>query len=241
MRELFDHRITKAAGSCALAGGLVLSLYVFTTPGQTVENRVRIVSGHALVVDGDTLAIAGERVRLEGIDAPELAQRCPHRWWGTWAAGRRAKRALQQLVSGHSVQCRQRGRDKYGRVLGVCRAGAVELNAEMVRLGMAWAFVRYSQRYVAAEQVAKLNRVGIWQRTCRPAWAYREAKWSSGASGAPRGCAIKGNITKAGRLYHMPWSPWYHKTKIEPHKGERWFCDERQALDAGWRPAASRS
>ena len=53
---------------------------------------------------------------------------------------------------------------------------------------------------------------------------------------APSGCAIKGNVTKNGRIYHMPWSPWYAQIKIEPDKGKRWFCTEAEALAAGWRP-----
>ena len=56
----------------------------------------------------------------------------------------------------------------------------------------------------------------------------------------PMDAPFKGNITRRGRIYHMPWSPWYGRTRIEPAKGERWFCNERQALDAGWRPALVR-
>jgi hypothetical protein len=49
-------------------------------------------------------------------------------------------------------------------------------------------------------------------------------------------CPIKGNITSSGHIYHMPWSPWYEKVRIDTAKGERWFCSEREALAAGWRP-----
>ena len=55
---------------------------------------------------------------------------------------------------------------------------------------------------------------------------------------APNGCAIKGNVTAHGRIYHMPWSPWYEQVKIEARKGKRWFCSEAEALAAGWRPVA---
>ena len=47
---------------------------------------------------------------------------------------------------------------------------------------------------------------------------------------------IKGNITDNGRIYHMPWSPWYGKVRIDPARGERWFCNENEAMAAGWRP-----
>ncbi len=238
MREFLSWRFAKAAGSCTLAGSLALGLYLTSTPGRTIERNGQSQFGHARVVDGDTLEIAGRRIRLEGIDAPELGQRCPHRWWGTWAAGRKARRVLKRMVGSRIVTCTSRGYDKYGRMLASCRVGSLELNAEMVRRGMAWAFRRYSQSYVAAEEVAKLNRAGVWQSACLPAWAYRSARWQKGALQAPQGCAIKGNISKSGaRLYHMPWSDWYAQTRIEPDKGERWFCDEREAIRAGWRPA----
>ncbi|HUS96924.1 MAG TPA: thermonuclease family protein, partial [Hyphomicrobiaceae bacterium] len=136
--------------------------------------------------------------------------------------------------------CIGHGRDSYGRLLGVCAAGGVELNRAMVRQGLAWAFIKYSSSYVAEERAAKSDRLGVWQSDCKPAWEYREARWSTGASAAPRGCAIKGNITNRGRhVYHMPWSPWYTRTKIELSKGERWFCSEAEAIRAGWEPSRS--
>ncbi len=242
MRVLSSQKFAKAAASCALAGGLVLALYTFSSPSGSVERGPAAASGHAVVVDGDTVDIAGRRVRLEGIDAPELGQRCPRSFgWGAWPAGRQARQALIGLIARRPVTCRARGLDQYGRMLGVCFAGGIELNGAMVQRGMAWAFRRYSTSYVAAEQDARSNRIGIWQTRCAPAWEYRQARWLAGAAAAPRGCAIKGNITKAGRIYHMPWSPWYRKTKIEPQKGERWFCDEPAAQAAGWRPAVPRT
>lgn len=179
MRELLGPRSVKAAGSCVLAGTLVLSLYVFSTPGRSIETRSAPLAGHARVIDGDTIEIAGRRIRLEGIDAPETAQRCPHRWSQTWPAGRHAARVLARMIAGQVVSCRRRGRDAYGRLLAACRVGDLELNSEMVRRGLAWAFVRYSRRYVAVERQARAARVGIWQRPCTPAWIYRRARWQS--------------------------------------------------------------
>ncbi len=108
----------------------------------------------------------------------------------------------------------------------------------MVREGLAWAFVKYSQSYVQQEAEARLARVGIWQGDAEPAWVYREKRWAGAEQEAPKGCAIKGNVTEHGHIYHMPWSPWYGKVKIEETKGERWFCSESEAIAAGWRPAA---
>ena len=241
MRELFGGKVAKAFGSCALAGSLALGLYLYSTPGRTIEATSRVVTGYATVVDGDTIDVGGVRVRLEGIDAPEQAQTCSKGWWKAWPAGRKASKTLQNLIAGQVVTCRSRGRGTYGRMLGVCSAGGQELNAEMVRRGQAWAFVKYSQTYVDQERLARDAGVGIWWRGCQPAWAYREARWQDGAEIAPEGCAIKGNISRNGRrYYHMPWSPWYERTKIESRKGERWFCNERDAMQAGWEPFVPR-
>ena len=238
MRELFGSFGMKSVASCGLAAALATGLYVLSSPGRSLEAPMRVIAGHARVVDGDTLDIAGQRIRLEGIDAPEIGQRCPMRFWfGSWPAGRDATAKLRKLIAGNSVRCEWRSRDSYGRLIANCRAGVRDLNAEMVRSGHAWAFVKYSNSYIEEEQRARSARAGIWQSNCQTAWDYRAEKWSAHAEAAPSGCAIKGNITSKGRLYHMPWSPWYARTKIERAKGERWFCDEREALAAGWSPA----
>jgi endonuclease YncB( thermonuclease family) len=196
-----------------------------------------LLSGRATVVDGDSLEIAGERVRLEGIDAPEASQTCGGGWLGTWSCGRAATAQLRWLVGGRRVDCEAAGRDKYGRVLGWCTADGRDINAEMVRTGHAWAFVRYSTRYRAVEAEARRAKVGIWKGEAEPAWVYRERRWAAAEPAAPKGCAIKGNVTANGHIYHMPWSPWYAKVRIEPAKGERWFCSEAEAEKAGFRPA----
>lgn len=197
--------------------------------------------GRAVAVDGDTLEVDGRRVRLEGIDAPEMGQTCGRRWFGSWNCGREAQRALDKLVEGRRVSCEGKGRDKYGRDLGVCFVDGRDINGELVRQGLAWAFVKYSRSYVGEEDKARSQKVGIWQGSAEPAWAYREAKWQTAATSdqAPDGCAIKGNITGNGKIYHVPWGDWYSRVKVEANKGERWFCTEAEAIAAGWRPAIS--
>ena len=80
------------------------------------------------------------------------------------------------------------------------------------------------------------RRIGIWQGEAQPAWEYRAQRWTGAEPKAPQGCAIKGNVTANGKIYHMPWSPWYAQIKMDPDKGRRWFCTEAEALAAGWRP-----
>ncbi len=205
--------------------------------GRNAAFAFERLSGQAMAVDGDTLDVAGTRVRLEGIDAPEYAQTCARAWIGSWNCGKDAQRTLAKMVAGQTVDCESRGRDKYDRVLGICSVAGREINAELVRTGLAWAFVKYSNSYVNLEGEARTAKIGIWQGQSQPAWEYREHRWSSAEQTAPQGCAIKGNISDKGQIYHLPWSPWYAKVKVEAEKGERWFCTEAEAAAAGWRPA----
>ncbi len=222
----------------ALAGGLALGLLLLFPVRETAARGT--LSGPARVIDGDTIVIAGTHVRLEGIDAPERAQTCGRALAGKWACGKSAAAALEHLLAHQSVDCQDRGTDKYGRMLGVCYVGTRDINAQMVREGLAWAFVKYSRSYVHEEAEARALRIGIWQGTAEPAWDFRAERWRGAQQVAPRGCAIKGNVSRNGRIYHLPWSPWYGKVRIDEKKGERWFCSESEALAAGWRPAIVR-
>jgi hypothetical protein len=150
-----------------------------------------------------------------------------------------ATRSLASLIEAKQVTCSRRGFDKYGRVLGACRIGSLDINAEMVRRGLAWAFVRYSAAYVGLESEAKAAQRGIWQGPATPAWDFRAQRWATAETAAPRGCAIKGNVTRHGRIYHMPWSPWYGQVNMGNDAEKRWFCSEAEAMAAGWRPAGS--
>ena len=128
--------------------------------------------GRAVVVDGDTLEVAGLRVRLWGIDAPESRQAC--RAAGVeYPCGQRATVHLRTLVAGREVRCAPRARDRWGRVVAVCRVEGLDLGAAMVRDGWALAFVRYSRDYVSEEAVARGTRRGLWAGTFVAPWHWR--------------------------------------------------------------------
>lgn len=188
------------------------------------------------MVDGDTIAVVGVRVRLEGIDAPEASQTCARPGRSSWPCGKEATRALSGLIGTRQVECEPSGPDRYGRTLAVCFLERLDINAWMVSEGHAWAFTRYSRSYVKEEAEARARGVGIWQGEAMPAWEYRALRWTRAEVEAPQGCAIKGNVTANGKIYHMPWSPWYAQIKMDPGRGRRWFCTESEALAAGWRP-----
>ena len=234
MREYDVGYATRQLRILAFAG---LSVVLVATSGLA---RNAPVVGPARVVDGDTIVIGDLRVRLEGIDAPETSQTCTASSGASWRCGDAASAFLTRLLGGHDVRCESVGLDKYGRTLGHCFVGALDVNAEMVRQGLAWAFVKYSHAYVEVEAEARALKVGIWQGEAIPAWDYRSGTWQLAASSAPDGCAIKGNVTNQGLIYHPPWSPWYSKINMETAKGKRWFCSEDEAVKAGWRPALRR-
>jgi len=211
-----------------LAIALLLTL---SAEGASAASNVR-------VIDGDTLDLDGVRYRLHGIDAPEAGQLCKAPDGSEWACGQAALRKMEDLVSGHDVSCTPHEKDMYGRWIATCVADGVDINGEMVKSGLAWAFRRYSVDYVAAEEVAHAGHVGVWQADTQTPWDFRANKWSGASTaGSTNGCPIKGNInSKHEKIYHAPWSKDYAKTKIDTRKGERWFCTEGEAVAAGWRP-----
>jgi endonuclease YncB( thermonuclease family) len=141
----------------------------------TQQRHCHPLEGTAEVVDGDTLVIGRRHIRLEGIDALETAQMCT-RDGKRWACGRRATTALMEFLDGKTVACKDVGRDGYGRTLGICSAGGVDINDWMVREGWAMAYRRYSPRYIGAEQAAREARRNIWSGTFVEPESYRHRK-----------------------------------------------------------------
>jgi endonuclease YncB( thermonuclease family) len=222
---------------------LVSDVFAASYNGRASPNVARgaLLVGVPRIIDGDTIEISTTRVRLEGIDAPESGQSCSDRHGRPWDCGNAATKVLRDLIGHHEVQCRHAGLDKYGRMLGTCYIGTLDINAEMVRSGYAWAYVKYSSAYAPQEAAARAIGFGIWQGAATPAWDYRAEKWQVMEQQSPNGCAIKGNVTPNGLIYHMPWSPWYDKVRMGPgtvpNGGKRWFCSEAEAEAAGWRAA----
>ncbi|WP_436642174.1 thermonuclease family protein [Microbaculum sp. FT89] len=209
--------------------------FVLLLLSATIASAADVVSGRASIIDGDTIEVAHATIRLYGIDAPEAGQKCDKASGGSWRCGDEATGAIADLAEGKDVRCEILGKDDYDRLLGICTVGGVEINQRMVADGHAWAFVKYASDYVDVEQQARSAGLGVWQGPARAPWDYRAEKWTVAEQEAPEGCPIKGNISRNGKIYHPPWSPWYSRTRIDESKGERWFCSEREAVDAGWR------
>ena len=186
------------------------------------------------VTDGDTIRVrlggVTERVRVIGVDTPELRT---HECYAQQAASE-----MQRLVQGREVRLvrdpSQADRDRYGRLL---RHVALPDGRQVAQVLIAGGFgeeYTYDRAYAGqrayrdAERSARAARRGIWSSGCK-------APDKVTASGS---CLIKGNIAGDGaRIYHLPGQRYYEVTKISLAKGERWFCTQEQARDAGWRPS----
>lgn len=114
-------------------------------------------SGSAQAIDGDSLRLNGEEIRLEGIDAPELRQTC-ERQGRSVACGREAKRFLENLIGQGKVSCQPTGIDRYDRILARCMVAGQSINALMVQEGMAIAYGDYETQ----EHAAKAAKRGLW-------------------------------------------------------------------------------
>jgi len=206
--------------------------------------------GRASVIDGDTIDIHGERIRFNGIDAPESSQLCKDGGGHNYRCGASAANALADFLAASSpTTCEFVEWDQYGRFVGNCsRADGASVQSWLVRNGHAMDWPRYSNGAFADDQrAARAEKLGIWQGEFQPPWSWRAARRGGGStsivplmstSGRGGECNIKGNISSKGeRIYHIPGQQHYDRTRISERKGERWFCSEEEARAAGWRRA----
>ena len=144
---------------------IVTLLLTSIPPTPALALIVKVVSAH----DGDTITILQDKqqikVRLFGIDAPELKQ--PY--------GKKSKQFLASLIAGQVVEVEPKGKDRYKRTLGIIYYKGQDINAQMVANGYAWAYVKYSRIYVDQEKTARENKHGLWQSNDpTPPWVWRK-------------------------------------------------------------------
>jgi endonuclease YncB( thermonuclease family) len=211
---------------CALVGLCLI-------PGGVLADP----AGRITVIDADTWDVGGERVRLHGIDAPELDQTCERPDGTIWDCGAWATQEVRRRFDGSRAACVALDIDRYGRTVARCRVQGEDAGRMLVRAGWAFAFRRYSMDYDLDEKAAAVQGVGLHRARIESPAQFRAARRA--AETAPTGaCVIKGNISSGGsRIYHVPGQEHYDRTRISTNKGERWFCSESEARAAGWRRA----
>ncbi len=134
---------------------------------------IDLAPGSVRVVDGDSLRRSDVEIRLYGIDAPEYRQSCRDKHGKEYSCGRQAANALRGLVQGREVSCSTSETDRYGRAVALCKAGDLDLNREMVRLGWAVAYTSHSISYAGVEAEARKAKRGIWAGTFEKPETYR--------------------------------------------------------------------
>ena len=137
---------------------LILYLPIFALSGKVVS-----------IHDGDTITVLQGKqqvkVRLFGIDAPELKQ--PY--------GKKSKRFLANLIAGEVVEVEENGKDRYKRTIGTIYLNDKDINAQMVENGYAWAYRKFSKKYTPQESKAKSQKLGLWRdKEPAPPWEWRK-------------------------------------------------------------------
>ena len=211
---------------CALASVVVLG-GLRTNAHATGTFVGKVVA----VQDGDTISVMrdgrAERVRVDGIDAPEGGQ----------DFGNRAKQFLSGLVFGKIVEIEVRDTDRYGRTVGRVMVDGRDAGLDVVRAGLAWHYVRYSSDplLASAEREARVARRGLWvQPTPLAPWEFRRPSGTQGIAGlAPRASGpYHGNLRS--RVFHGPGCQHYDCPNCRAE-----FESPADATTAGYRPHAA--
>ena len=124
------------------------------------------------VIDGDTINLNGEKIRFSGIDTPELKQFCVMDDKKN-SCGLKAKQILVDKIGNFKVTCIREGKDKYKRTLAECFVNNESLSSYLVRSGYAFAYRRYSKKFIDDENYAKSNKLGMWAMKFEFPWDWR--------------------------------------------------------------------
>ena len=196
----------------------------------------QVVEGRAQPLSGDALRIGNTVVRLSGIEAPDPNQRCSRPGNRRWRCGEAAQEALARAVRSGNVRCVIGGRDEGGRATGTCYARDMDIATNLVREGHVFSSGGLISSYDGAERQARSDKAGVWQGEAERPSEYRAKLWEAAKRTAPDECPIKGQVSSGGKYYVLPWSPNYERVQVRVTRGERWFCTEREAQAAGWKP-----
>ena len=150
----------------------ILVISIFSLIFFLILNDVR--SQELRVVDGDTIHLNGEKIRFNGIDTPELNQTCIKEGVIN-SCGVTAKEILIEKITDNKVECISEGKDQYKRTLAECFVNGESLSSHLVRSGYAFAYRKYSKKYIPDEDFAKANQVGMWSMDFQYPWDYRKA------------------------------------------------------------------
>jgi endonuclease YncB( thermonuclease family) len=124
------------------------------------------------ITDGDTIRINGEKIRFSGIDTPELRQMCLKQGIKT-PCGLTAKKILIDKIADNEIVCIREGKDRYKRTLAECFVNNESLSSYLVRSGYAFAYRKYSKKFITDEDYARINKLGMWSMEFDYPWDFR--------------------------------------------------------------------
>ena len=141
---------------------------------QIQKNKIK--SSEVRIIDGDTIVLDDKKIRLHGIDTPEIRQKCKDSNSKTYHCGVRAKEELENIIGHNLVTCETKNKDRYGRLISVCFVNGKDINSILVTNGWALAYRKYSNDYVSKEIEAMKKNLGLWSGQFTVPWVWRRQK-----------------------------------------------------------------
>ena len=132
-----------------------------------------IKSQDVKITDGDTIKVNGEKIRFSGNDTPELKQTCLKEGIKNFC-GKEAKQILIDKIADNKVTCVREGKDRYKRTLAECFVNDESLSSYLVKSGYAFAYRKYSKKFIPDEDYAKFNKLGMWSMEFDYPWDWRK-------------------------------------------------------------------
>lgn len=217
-KKLRGIAVGRGVGIGAAIAGIVAGGYFILNPGTGASSKLPPYAV-ARVIDGDTFVTTDNlKVRLASSDAPETDQ----------CGGTEAKKALERLILGKPIYIRVTHIDSYNRLLGMVYTKDIFVNEEMLKYGFAY-YPRSSPGFndilSAAVQEARTKKLGIHGPTCTQLVNTKNPK-----------CNIKANISTRDKIYFSPGCRSYDNAVVQLYQGDQWFCTEKEAEAAGFRP-----
>ena len=144
----------------------MIILIIFSFNAKTLADIIKII-------DGDTIIINKEKIRFSGIDTPELKQTCKKNN-KIYLCGLKAKKILIKKIGKNIPKCIKEGKDIYKRTLAECFVNGKSLSTFLVRNGYAFAYRKYSKKFIKDEEFAKANNLGMWSMKFQYPWDFRK-------------------------------------------------------------------
>ena len=145
--------------------GILYLVFLFSSTGYADNLKV---------IDGDTIVLNGEKIRFSGIDTPELKQTCIDEDQEVFC-GVLAKMLLIEKIGNKTPECISEGKDIYKRTLAECFIDGESLSSFLVRSGYAFAYRKYSKKFIEDEEFARANKLGLWSMKFQYPWDFRKA------------------------------------------------------------------